>query len=217
MRKIIEWIGLAAMAVLIFFAGMALQAKTNVSTENENALSNAIMDTVSAMFENENYSADDNEQFVADFIQGLSQKIESKADLTVNVLKADSDAGLLSIEVIETYEQPNGQKKSISCIRTVIFDRKEVVEQELSTYNVKYYTTKDAYLNGDESYKEYNLLEGDEIVKPKNPEAEKGTSLEGKNFKKWYSAESDAEAKFEDANGAPLGIKQDEVYYGVWE
>lgn len=60
-------------------------------------------------------------EWVADFIQSLLICTDSNSGITVNILKADPEKGILDVECVSTYKV-NNKTKSISCRKTVLFD-----------------------------------------------------------------------------------------------
>jgi len=124
------------------------------------------------------YNISDNEQFIADIMQAILLQIESDSTVTINILDIDYEKGILSIEVIEYYRQPNGNPATVACVKTVIFEQDIGGSVSDSDKQVKItYLVPD---NGDNViYKEFNIKKGSEIIIPQNP------TIKGKTFLQW--------------------------------
>lgn len=121
------------------------------------------------------YDIDNNQMFIADFIQALAIQIESDSTIQVNVQDVDYEKGLLSIEVIEHFTHPNGKPGTVSCVRSVILEQKETTDSTSDTEQVTI-----IYRYPDNSiYKQFNIVKGSEIIIPKDP------SMNGKTFTGW--------------------------------
>lgn len=129
----------------------------NRQQEVQSTLATAIEETVETMMQSNLYSINDQDEFVADFIESLSQHIESNAGIEVRVMAADEEKGLLSIKVIEHYKHLNGNDGQVSCDKTVIFN--QTPEQEEPLHTVTF------YLSG-EVYKIYQITDGEPIILP---------------------------------------------------
>jgi len=127
---------------------------------------------------NEKFNINDNQTFIADFIQALAIQIESNSTIAVNVLDVDYEKGMLSIEVVEHYMHPNGKTGTVACVKTVIFEQDinriviEAAKQVKITFLVPGNGTNVIY-------KEFNVKKGSEIIIPQNP------TIEGKAFLQW--------------------------------
>ena len=81
--------------------------KDNVKTskdykqELEEALSLSVSQTLKEVMEQESYGIEDRNQFIAAFLQALVMRMNSDADMTVSVISADMEKGMLDIEVKE--------------------------------------------------------------------------------------------------------------------
>ena len=61
-------------------------------------------------------------EWKASFLQALAIQINSASDLTVNILKADMEKGLLSVEATLTWKHPIGTDGSVSSSMTVFLE-----------------------------------------------------------------------------------------------
>lgn len=69
--------------------------------ELEEALSLSVSQTLKEVMEQESYGIEDRNQFIAAFLQALVMRMNSDADMTVSVISADMEKGMLDIEVKE--------------------------------------------------------------------------------------------------------------------
>lgn len=165
--------GLVCTLTVIFFIVifLTLQGRTLRLEEAEKALAESVDAALSNLMEEKIYSIENEDLFAADLLQSLLAQANSDSDLTVSVLEADTVHGILSVEITETYQHPNGNKGTVSACRTVIFDRE--VEEEEKFFTVSFYTADK------ELYKAYRVLEHQYCSMPLSPRKE------GKNFKNW--------------------------------
>jgi hypothetical protein len=143
--------------------------------EVTDSLRSAIESTVDNLRDSK-YDINDNQIFIADFIQALAIQIESDSTIQVNILDVDYEKGILSIEVIEHFKHPNGKSGTVSAVKTMIFEKDTTSsgatgppELVTITYN----------LPGNVLYKQFSIIKGSEIIIPKDP------LLAGKTFKQW--------------------------------
>lgn len=187
MKQLIHGIVLFAVFAATIFMVITLNGRRQRSEETVETLSAAIETTVQNLLKEGTYSIEDDEEFIADFIQALCVQMNSDTDIEINILKADAKKGLLSVEVKATYQHPNGKEGVITCYRTILFDTKEVIPAEVCT--VTYYYNRD----GDEEtdiYKQYTLLKEEALPIPKDPAPLSGTGT----FEKWKNREDDTDA-----------------------
>ena len=124
------------------------------------------------------YKITDNEELIADFMQALLIQIESDSTLNINILGVDYEKGMLSIEVIEHYKQPNGRPGTVACVKTVILEQDIDNSQTEANRQVK--ITYWIPGNGTNViYKEFSIKKGSEIIIPQSP------NIEDKIFIQW--------------------------------
>lgn len=191
MKQLIHGIVLFAVFAATVFMVITLNGRRQRVEENAETLSSAIETTVQNLLQEGAYSVENDEEFIADFIQALCVQMNSDTDIDVSILRADAKKGLLSVEVKAIYQHPNGREGAEACCRTILFDTKEVIPAE--TYTVTYYYNRD----GDEEkdiYKQYTVLEGEDLPVPKAPDPLSGTGA----FEKWKNREDGADAVLPD-------------------
>lgn len=187
MKQLIHGIVLFAVFAATVFMIITLNGRRQRVEENAETLSSAIETTVQNLLQEGTYSVENDEEFIADFIQALCVQMNSDTEIEANILRADAQKGLLSVEVKAIYQHPNGREGVEACYRTILFDTKEAIPAE--TYTVTYYYGRD----GDEEkdiYKQYTVLEGEELPVPKAPEPLSGTG----SFEKWKNRADDTDA-----------------------
>ncbi len=159
------------LAVFFVFAMMlTVYGRQTRKEEADIALSQAIDTALSGVMSEYNYTIEENETFIADFLKSLLIQTNSDSDLKVSVLEADYELGILSVEITEKFKHPNGKEGTVSEVRTVIFDRAKEEETEYKTVR---------FCVADQVYKEYNLLKGSLCSVPVLPKQE------GKVFRCW--------------------------------
>lgn len=109
--------------VLFIIIVMTLSGRQIRQDELNRAVDNAIKETVDNQFDTRTYSANNTDEFVADFIEALLVQINSDSTIEINVLDADYEKGLLSVEVISHYLNPIGTKGKVSVERMVIMEQ----------------------------------------------------------------------------------------------
>ena len=177
MRKIVLYSFCIVMLVITIVTAMIIHGKNARMDEVQQGLDEAVEATISALFENRTYTVADEKEFAADFMQGLMANLNSTSDVTVNILKADKEKGLLSVEVVESYAHPGGRTGTVSCVRTVIFDTKKTDPQE--ECSVSYYLTPEDQAAGTEPYKRYTVKKDSSMPVPAAPEAPEGQRFAG--------------------------------------
>lgn len=105
-----------------------INAWTSCEQELEEALSLSISQTVKEVMEQKSYGIENRNEFIAAFLQALILRTNSEADMTISVLAADMEKGLLDIEVREclcssAVEEGVFEDRDIVVRRTVIFER----------------------------------------------------------------------------------------------
>lgn len=169
---------------------MTIFGRMNRSMELQ-ALSSVIEETVENMALSKKYDIKNTEEYIADFIENLSMHLDTDSALTVDIMQADRDSGLLSVRVTETFQHPNGNKGTVSLDRTVVLNK--VKETVTPTYTVQFFV-------GENRYKIYQVQEGALITAPADPNGE------GIRFTRW-----------KDANGYLADftqpIEQERIYY----
>lgn len=173
MKKIAFGIACGVTALYVFVMMLTVYGRNMRRQETDTALSQAVDSTLSSVMSGKNYEIEDNESFVADFLKALLIHANSDSDISVVILEADYEYGILSVEVTEKFAHPNGREGSVSEVRTVIFDKEVKEEKEVRT--VAFYSAEN------ELYKEYELPKNSVCPVPVPPVKE-GSSFRGWRF-----------------------------------
>lgn len=213
MKHAVYGVALGFILILFVFIGATVQGRAVRGDEAEVSLGEAIESTAAALFSgDETYSIYDNEKFVADFLRELSLQLGSDSVLTVDVLKADYDLGMLSIKVTEEYTHPNGEEGIVEAYKTVIYDNKSIEDAKIAY--VWFYRTREEMEGGGEPYKTCQALSGDTVFAPEGPKHPLDKHM---RFLKWLSKDgvwfSETGMKFE----VTEGTREDFVFYGEYE
>lgn len=143
------------------------------------------------------------QDMVAACAANLAVSLDSNSDITMQVMKADGEKGVLSVRLQESFVHPNGAKDVVQCERTVIADVRE--EEKSMPCEVRFYKNKQEMQNGLTPYKAYTVAAGSCIKAPVAPVAEVD-----EEFVTWKDA-CDYIADFS------VPIEQSIVYYADWE
>lgn len=153
MKNFIYGIILAFIGVLLLWIILTVNGRLTREKESTDSLGQVVETAVENTIEQDNYTIDSNEEFVADFTQNLLTMIENNADIEVKIAGVDYVKGLLSVEVIEHFEHPNSRDTQISYATTVILEK----AVETQYYNIEFYDDKGELL------KKYTLVENTKI------------------------------------------------------
>lgn len=170
MKKAAFGIACGMVAFFVFAMMLTIYGRSIRKEETDTALAQAIDATLSGVMSEYNYTIEENETFVADFLKALLIQTNSDSNLKVSVLEADYALGILSVEITETFRHPNGKEGTVSEMRTVIFDKEE--EKDAVYKTVRFYVE-------DQVYKEYALLKDSLCSVPVSPKKQ------GKTFRCW--------------------------------
>lgn len=125
---------LSSICVSAVLLVLAIQSEINgmayYTQELEEALSIAVSQTLKEVMEQDQFGISDRNEFIAAFLQALVVRTNSDVDMTVSVISADMERGLLDIEVKERLSGEKesvllGEDREISVRRTVIFEKKQ--------------------------------------------------------------------------------------------
>lgn len=195
MKNIVMIIVSALLGIITLTIVMTVSGRMNRSMELQSGLPSVIEETVANMAVNKNYSINNANEYAADLAENLSLQLDADSDITVEVMKADKEKGILSVRVTADFHHPNGNPGKVQCERTVVLNK--VDSPEPKQYQVQFFL-------GDKEYKIYTLYENDAITAPCAPKAE------GMQFAGW-----------KDANGYladfSLPVEQDMTYYADWQ
>lgn len=168
MKNIVMMIVSAMICVITMIIIIAMSGRMNRSVELQENLSTAVEVTLAGMAMPDNHQWSHTNEFIADFIENLVMVLETDSDITVDIMKADEEKGILAVRVVESFIHPNGRKGTVACEKTVIFNR--FGEEEQQQYTVSFYLNKEDMVSGQNCYKKYTVKRGDGILEPAAPQ-----------------------------------------------
>ena len=194
MKQIAVLFSVFFLGVITIVSVMASGGRSNREMELADNLPAAVEETVSDLMEEKNYDITSENEMIADMVEDLSGKLDSNSDITVNIENIDVAKGLMSIKVVASYQHPNGKEGSVSCERTVVFNKLQDDPAELCQVR---------FLVDARTYKTCNVWPGDTISAPSEP------TVSGKTFDYWV-----------DVEGNPVDftqpVTQSQIYYAKY-
>ena len=194
MKNIAAMFGVFFLGILVVACVMTSAERSNREMELADNLPAAVEETVSELMEEKNYDITSENEMIADMVEDLSRKLDSNSDITVNIENIDVAKGLMSIKVVASYQHPNGKEGSVSCERTVVFNKLQDDPAELCRVR---------FLVDARTYKTCNVWPGDTVSAPSEP------TVSGKTFDCWV-----------DVEGNPVDftqpVTQSQVYYAKY-
>lgn len=171
MKKIILGVCSVILVMLIILIGYTLHGRTVRQTELDNALTSGMEKAMETLRAEKSVAPQSNEEWIAYFMEAFVVQIDSSSDLTVHVLDADFEKGLLSVEATLKYKHPIGTEGSVSIQKTMILETFENAEE------TKYFNIQ--FMVDGEVYKKYSMEEGAYLINPIPP------MKVGKSFTGW--------------------------------
>lgn len=112
---------------LMIFIVMTISGKTTREVELEDNLASATEQTLQEVLTNSKYTTNkcdikNDDEFVGIFLERLLINLNAEGDVTVDIVNADKDRGILSLKVTEKYTHPNGETGTIQYIKTVVLE-----------------------------------------------------------------------------------------------
>ena len=162
------------------------------------------------------YSIDNTDEFIADFVQNLILYIESDSEIKVEILSVDIEKGLLDVNVIETFEQPNGSTKSISCRKTVIME--SYTDSPLNYFTLRFLVPEDDDVDSFGEYKIITISEDGTVILPTVAPEKEGYTFKGWSYTKPAASNSYSPEIISatDVDGK-LTVEENLVFYAVFE
>lgn len=166
MKQVVYGIVAGVMVVLTVGILMAIIGKMTRQSDLDNGFSIAVENAVEATMNEKTYTINDDKEFIADFAQGLLSQLSNDSAVEIQVAKVDSEKGLMAINVVEHFTHPNGKDGENECGTTVVFEH---VPTEVKWVPISF------VLDDGKAYKKYELVKGDAIIVPKDPEVKDKT------------------------------------------
>lgn len=226
MKNVMIGIGLTLITVVVILILFTIYGQNTRQNEVEEALAVAVEQTLDNLKISKNYEVDDKDEFVADLMQNLVLAIESDSELEVNVLSVDTEKGLLDVEVVEKFKQPNGSTGEANYRKTVILE--EFHRKEPNYYFVKfeYAKTEEAYKDGNfMNYKVFSISEGSNVIFPEKAPSQKAKNEgETRTFKGWSLTKPSSGNEYSPEivsltmeDGSKMTVTNELVFYAVFE
>lgn len=162
MKYSVYGVVLMVLAVLVIAGGMVVSGKDIRENEMDKALNTAVEQTMEQLKKEGGYEIQNPQELIADFHQSLLLHISSDSDLEVKVLTADTQKGVLDVEVRQTYQTLRGAKKEAVCRKTVLLEQ----------YSDKQEYCVVKFLVNGTIYDKYTIYPGGSLSLPPEPEAE---------------------------------------------
>lgn len=114
----------ALCAVIIILIGFTIHGRSIRQVELDNALKSSMENAMTTLMYEEGKPQTE-EAWKALFLHSLAIQINSASDLTVKILEADMEYGILSVEATLNWTHPIGTTGSVSSNMTVIMEEYE--------------------------------------------------------------------------------------------
>lgn len=160
MKYTIYGAALLVMAVFVIAGTMIISGQDVRENEMDKALNTAVEQTLEQLKQDGGYEVEEPGELIADFQQSLLMHISSDSQLEVKILTADTQKGVLDVEVTERYQTVKGTKKHAVCRKTVI----------LEEYSEKAGYCMVEFLVDGIVHEKYSIYRGGSLVLPPEPE-----------------------------------------------
>ena len=164
MRNIVIGFVFAAMILLSVNIVSTMNSRSTRSQELSDALDTALEGTLSTLSKG-TYDISDTDEYIADLVSNIAGQIQSDSGLTVNILDADIEKGIMTVQVKEEYKHINGKTGAVTASKTVLLEEQQTTEDAEITDTV----TINFYLPDNTLYKSYKVKKGTEISEPVAP------------------------------------------------
>lgn len=172
MKKIVIAMGGFLSLIIIFLILFTMQGRSIRQTEIDNAVTSGMEKAMSMLMAEDGVKPETDEELIAIFMEALAVQIDSNSALTVNILEADVEKGILSAEGILEFKHPMGTIGAVSCTKTMVLEQ-YVTSIKDATFVIK-------YVSEGLMFKTYTLVDGSPYINPGTP-----IHSEGKIFKGW--------------------------------
>ena len=160
MKYTIYGAALLVMAVFVILGTIIISGQDVRENEMDKALNTAVEQTLEQLKQDGGYEVEEPGELIADFQQSLLMHISSDSQLEVKILTADTQKGVLDVEVTERYQTVKGTKKHAVCRKTVI----------LEEYSEKAGYCMVEFLVDGIVHEKYSIYRGGSLVLPPDPE-----------------------------------------------
>lgn len=162
MKNVVTGIMMSIMMALFIIIILTTDDRTIRINEVNTALADALDESLNVLDINK-YSITDTDELIADVTQG----IESDAEVTVNVMDADKDKGIVTVEAVENFRKASGAAGQTAATRTIILEKQQVQD----TYDEDNRQFNITYLNTDGTeYMTYSIKKNEQLIIPITPD-----------------------------------------------
>lgn len=172
---------------------MMIRGKEARQNELNSSLAAAVEQSLTVLMEQtKERTQEETNTLIADAVQNVLFQITSDADITIHVLAADGEKGLLDVEAVESFYHLNGMKDKIVSRKTAILEEYNNIAEQQFTVS---FSGKAPDGIAEIVYSQYNVYGGGTVIPPEEPIAIgfhfKGWRLEGNpewdgNFEKLF-------------------------------
>lgn len=166
MKNVVTGIMMSIMMSLFIIIILTTDDRIIRINEVNTALADALDESINVL-DIDKYSIADTNELIADITQGLLVQIESDAEVTVNVMDADKDKGIVTVEAVENFRKASGAAGQTAATRTIILEKQQVqytYDEDDRQYNITYLNT-----DGTE-YITYSIKKNEQLIIPITPD-----------------------------------------------
>lgn len=166
MKNVVTGIMMSIMMSLFIIIILTTDDRIIRINEVNTALADALDESINVL-DMDKYSITDTDELIADVTQGLLMQIESDAEVTVNVMDADKDKGIVTVEAVENFRKASGAAGQTAATRTIILEKKQVqytYDEDNQQFNITYLNT-----DGTE-YITYSIKKNEQLIIPITPD-----------------------------------------------
>ena len=166
MKNVVTGIMMSIILALITIIILTTDDRIIRINEVNTALADALDESINVL-DMDKYSITDTDELIADVTQGLLMQIESDATVMVNVMDADKDKGIVTIEAVENFTKPTGSYGQTAAARTRLLEKQQVQD----TYDEDNRQFNITYLNTDGTeYMTYSIKKNEQLIIPDAPD-----------------------------------------------
>ena len=143
MKNVVTGIMMSIMMALFIIIILTTDDRIIRINEVNTALADALDESLNVL-DMDKYSIADTDELIADVTQGLLVQIESDAEVMVNVMDADKDKGIVTVEAVENFRKASGSAGQTAATRTIILEKQQVqytYDEDDRQYNITYLNT----------------------------------------------------------------------------
>lgn len=166
MKNVVTGIMMSIILALITIIILTTDDRIIRINEVNTALADALDESINVL-DMDKYSITDTDELIADVTQGLLMQIESDAAVTVNIMDADKDKGIVTVEAVENFRKASGAAGQTAATRTIILEKQQAqdtYDEDDRQYNITYLNT-----DGTE-YITYSIKNNKQLIIPITPD-----------------------------------------------